>query len=398
MKRLLLIALVLFCLPADLWQAGVAPVLAAPPYSGNGPTYSMMTWWFNTTDPADTFWFPGQEVQDVSSGGDSINIPITTGMDLLPYNYIGIEVAIIVPDTTLNDSLLTSLWTSYYGHGDSVIEAVAYTQITNGALFDTCIDFPDCPKAIKWTCIRDTTESPEYWWQRYLWVRLITYMTAAFRTDTTFTGEADTDGDLWAADGDSLLDWNSIGADGYFWDMLVEAEYDSFVYVHGKDSLFAVAMDAMAIAESPGTIDSVTFSVAYCESVVTVAEDSLRLGIAFGDSTGHHYDSLDIGLGGSGVLWATQQALDSSLSASTDPRAKDTVEFTFTTDPHGNVWTRTSLDSCILIFDPVHVDTSAGDDEVLGFLYIYRTFATVYHSRTELFPKVKGRVTVYLKE
>lgn len=158
-------------------------------------------------------------------------------------------------------------------------------------------------------------------------------------------------------------------------------------------------MNEMAIAESPGTIDSLTFAIAYCESIVVLAADTLRLGIAFGDSTGHHYDSLDIGVGGSGVLWSTQFPLDSSLSVTTDPRAKDTVYFTFTTDPHGNPWTRTTLDSCILIIDPVHVDTSAADaDAIPGFLYIYDLWATVYHSRTELFPTMRYRATVYLKD
>lgn len=385
MKRFLVFLVVL---------ALASPVLGQDdPYESEQADHgAYMVYWGTTTDPSDTFWHPGHEVRDVSSGGDSVNIPNTVGINLLNYGYLGIEVAIIAGDTTLNDSLLVDIWTGYYGHVDSLISGAAYTTITNGALFDTCIDFPDCPKAIKWVCLRDTSESPEYWWQRYAWLRLRTHMTTIFATDTTFTGA--TDGDTWSAAGDSLADWNTQNADGMFWTVMNEASWDSFVYVQGKDSTFVLAMNTMTAAHNPGTFDSVTFAVAYWESLTTVAEDTLRLGIAFGDTTGHHYDSLDIGVGGSGVLWATQQALDSTGTA----ELRDTVYFTFTTDPHGNTWTRTSLDSCLVVFDPVHVDTVTGDNGTKGILCLYRFWSTTYHSRTELFPSLKYRATIWLKE
>ena len=359
-------------------------VSAIDPYSGRqGDGWATWTYFGQFTDPIDTLWHPGIVPND--------SIPNVHGIDLAPYSFMGIEVAIITPDTTLNDSLLVDLWTGYYGHLDSLISGAAYTTITNGCLFDTCIDFPDCPKAIKWVCLRDTTESPEYWWQGYAWLRLRTSMTTVFATDTTFTGA--TDGDCYSAAGDSLADWNTTNADGIFWKMFtVAADYDSFAFVTGKDSLLVLAMNSMTAAESPGTIDSVVFAVAYWESLTVIAEDTLRLGVVFGDTSKHHYDSLDAGYGGSGVLWATQQCLDSTGTA----ELRDTVYFTFTTDPRGNAWTRTTLDSCLVIFDPVHIDTAAAG--TAGILCVYGFWATTYHSRTELFPTMKYRATVWLKE
>jgi len=343
------------------------------------------------TDPTDTVWLPGHEVLNYLDA-DSVNDPNVWGINLTQYRYFGFEVVPIQGDTTLNDSLLVDVWTGYYGDRDSLIAVVAATQITNGTIFDTCTDFPDCPKAIKWVALVDTTESPEYWFQKYAWLRLRTTITTAFATDTTFAGA--TNGDTWAAAGDSLRDWNTQNADGMFWTVMNEASWDSFVYVQGKDSLFVLAMNTMSAAENPGTIDSVTFAVAYWESLATVAEDTLRLGIAFGDTTDHHYDSLDIGVAGSGVLWGSQQCLDSTCTA----EQRDTVYFTFTTDPYGDAWTRTSLDSCLVIFDPVHVDTLTGNNGTAGILCIYKFWSTTYHSRTELFPELKYRATVWLKE
>ena len=225
------------------------------------------------TAPNDTFWIPGHTVLSYLDA-DSTNDPNVWGINLSQHRLLGVEVIIIQPDTTLNDSLLVDLWTGYYGHKDSLILAAAATQITDGTLFDTCITFPTCPKARHWYFLSDSTESPEYWWQRYAWLRLRTHMTEIFRTDTTFTGAPD--GDVWAADGDSLYDWNTTNADGIFYKMFTTAvDYDSFAYVHGKDSLLAIAMNEMAIAESPGTIDSLTFAIAYCESIVVLAADTL---------------------------------------------------------------------------------------------------------------------------
>lgn len=139
------------------------------------------------TAPNDTFWIPGHTVLSYLDA-DSTNDPNVWGINLSQHRLLGVEVIIIQPDTTLNDSLLVDLWTGYYGHKDSLILAAAATQITDGTLFDTCITFPTCPKARHWYFLSDSTESPEYWWQRYAWLRLRTHMTEIFRTDTTFTG------------------------------------------------------------------------------------------------------------------------------------------------------------------------------------------------------------------
>lgn len=385
MKRLLLIAFLLF------WMAPVA-ALAQAPYAGNGPTYSMMTWWFSTTDPIDTLWFPGVEVADVSTPGvDSVNIPIVWGIDLLPYNYLGIEVAIITPDTTLNDSLLVSLWTGYYGHADSILSAVAVTQIRDGTLFDTCITFPSCPRAIKWTCLRDTAETTEYPWQRYFWLRLITHITTIFATDTVMTNTVEAN-DLWqAADGDSLVDWWATGGDDSWESEIDEAigstDFDDFISVSVKDSLMVMGISA-PIAESPGTIDSFVFTVVVKESLETVDSDTLRLGIVFGDSSLHYFWKLGT------PIWAPQLPVVSYF----EDAGHDTVSYTFTTDPYGNAWTRTSLDSAFVVFDPVYVDTVTGDNGTLGMMKLVQFWAKTYHSRTELFPEVKGRVTTYLKQ
>lgn len=385
MKRVLGIwglGLVILVVSCGLWTANC---LAVDPYRGEwGEFGSHWSYFGEISDPTDTLWIPGLGLND--------SIPNIRGINLTQYRYLGFEVAIIQSDTTLTDSLLVDLWTGYYGHVDSVIAAVAVGDITDGVLYDTCTDFPDCPKAIKWVVLADTTEDPAFWFQKYAWLRLWTHVNSDNETDTTFTGA--TDGDTWSAAGDSLADWNTQNADGMFWTVLNEASWDSFVYVQGKDSLFAISLNEMSAAQSPGTIDSVTFAVAYWESLATVAEDTLRLGIAFGDTSQHHYDSLDIGVKGSGVLWATQQALDSTGTA----ELRDTVYFTFTTDPHGNAWTRTTLDSCLVVFDPVHVDTVTGDNGTLGILCVYRFWSTTYHSRTELFPSLRYRATIWLKK
>lgn len=365
---------------------------AIDPYVGEqGERGATFSYFGTVTDPTDTIWHPGHEVLNYLYA-DSVNVPNVWGINLTQYKYLGFEVVMLQADTTLNDTLLVDVWTGYYGHLDSLISAVAYTEITDGLIFDTCITPPECPIAKKWVILADTSESPDFWFQKYAWLRLRTHMATIFATDTTFTGA--TDGDTWSEAGDSLADWNTTNAADIFWKMFtVSANYDSFAYVQGKDSLFALSLNTMTATESPGTIDSVTFAVAYWESLTTVAEDTLRLGIAFGDTSLHHYDSLDTPAnGGSGVLWSTQQALDSSGTA----EQRDTVYFTFTTDPYGNTWTRTSLDSCIVIFDPVHVDTTGAGTE--GILCVYRFWSTTYHSRTELFPALKYRATVYLKE
>lgn len=384
LKKLLLIALLLF------W---VTPVLAQPPHSGNGPTYNMMTWWFNTTDPADTFWFPGVEVADVSTPGiDSVNIPITWGIDLLPYNYLGIEVAIITGDTTLNDTLAVDIYTGYYGDADSVILAVSLDSINYGGIFDTCINFPDCNKATKWVDLREHTYAAgatPSWFQRYVWLRLRTRMTEIFRTDTTFTSTVEAN-DLWqAADGDSLVDWWATGGDDSWESEIDEAigstDFDDFISVSVKDSLMVMGI-SVPIAESPGTIDSLVFTVVVKESLETTDPDLLRLGVVFGDSSLHYFWKLGT------PIWATQQEVTSYFESA----GHDTLSYLFTTDPYGDPWTRTTLDSAFVVFDPVYVDTV--DAGTPGMMKLVQFWAKTYHSRTELFPELKGRVTVYLKE
>lgn len=381
MKRCLAILTVL---AVSCWLSAVSCLAVDDPYVGEqGQTGAYMSYFGEVTDPIDTIWHPGSGVTD--------SIPSIWGINLTQYKYFGIEVTTIQADTTLNDSLLVDVWTGYYGHLDSLISAVAYTEITDGALFDTCGTFPSCPKAIKWMTVTDTTESPAFWFQKYIWVRLRTFITTIFATDTTFTGAPD--GQTWSAAGDSLIDWNTTNAATIFWKMFtVATDYDSFAYITGKDSTLVLPMNTMTTTENPGTIDSVTFAVAYWESLTVIAEDTLRLGIAFGDSSDHHLDSLDSETAGSGILWATQQSLDSTGTA----ELRDTVYFTFTTDPYGNAWTRTTLDSCLVIFDPVHVDTNSSG--TAGILCVYGFWATTYHSRTELYPSLKYRVNIWLKE
>lgn len=331
--------------------------------------------------PLDTLWLPGLGTYD--------SIPATRGINLTQYEWLGFEVVLVQADTTLNDSVEVSLWTGDWGSVDSLIEAVAATQITNGGLFDTCGTFPNCLRATHWFCLRDTAETREYPFQRYAWLRLRNYMTTIFATDTTFEGTPNEE-----LTGDSLNQWLTTNADDLMHTVLYEADFDSFVYVSTKDSLFAVAFDEMSCAESPGRIDSVTFAIAYCESIVVLIGDSLAVGIAFGDVAGSYWD-FDEGAG-SGILWSATQFLDSSLSASTNPRAKDTVYFTFATDPYGNAWTRSTLDSTTVFVDPIYIGVTGGAAK--GWLYIYLMWATTYHSRTDLYPNAKYRATIWLKE
>jgi len=383
MKRILvfLVALAVSC--------GLAVDCKAQYMGEQGEHGAYMVYFGTTTDPIDTFWHPGHEVRDVSSGGDSVNIPNITGINLTQYSYLGIEVTTIQADTTLNDSLLVDLWTGYYGHVDSLIATVAATQITNGTLFDTCIDFPDCPKAIKWVALVDTTESPEYWWQKYAWLRLRTHMTTIFATDTTMTNTVA--GDCYATLGDSLRDWWATNGDDSWETEIDEAigstDWDDFVSVSAKDSLLVLGLDG-PIAESPGTIDSLVFTVVVKESLNTVFSDTLRLGIVFGDTTEQQFYKLGT------PSWATQRAV-AKYAGST---GHDTVTYCFATNPYGNTWTRTTLDSVLVIFDPVHVDTLTGNNGTLGMMKLVQFWAKTYHSRTELFPALKYRATIWLKE
>lgn len=384
MKRFLLFLVIL---------ALAVPVFGQQyPYQGEqGEVGSYMVYWGATTDPTDTFWYPGEEVQDVSSGGDSVNIPLIVGWNLTQYKYLGIEVAIIEGDTTLNDSLLVDLWTGYYGHEDSLILTVAHTQITNGAIFDTCIDFPDCNKAVKWVTLVDTTESPEYWWQKYAWMRIRPSITAAFVTDTVMTNTVEAN-DLWqAADGDSLVDWWATNGDDSWTTEIDEAigstDFTDFISVSVKDSLMVMGI-SVPIAENPGTIDSLVFTVVVKESLETVNSDTLRLGIVFGDTSLHYFWKLGT------PIWATQLPVVSYF----EDAGHDTCSYLFTTDPYGNPWTRTSLDSAFVVFDPVHVDTVTGNNGTLGMMKLVQFWAKTYHSRTELFPELKWRVAVKLKE
>ncbi len=373
MKKLLLFLAVM---------ALALPVFAERPYSENGANYYVNSWWFGPiTDPTDTFWVPGLEVQDVSSGGDSVCIPNILGIDLAPYKYLYVEVAVTQADTTHNDSLLFDIYTGYYGDFDSLRAVVPSDSIPSiiATLGTT---------AHEWFALMDLADANTYFFQKSVWLRIRPYFNSAFYTDTTYTGAPAAN--LWSAAGDSLVDWYTANADGLFWTQMNEADWDSFIWVGHKDSTVAMSMGTMAAAQNPGIIDSVEFNVAYWDSTKTIHADTIRLGIAFGDSTLHHYDSLDV------VLWSNPFALDSSVSTVTTPRPRDTVTVCFPTDPRGNTWTRTTLDSTIIVLDPVHVDTtSAGDN---GLICVYRLWSTTYHNRGELFPGVRGRVTVYLKD
>ena len=389
MKRFLVFLGVL-AVSCGLWTVDV---FAIDPYQGEQGQYgACWTYFGQTTDPTDTMWLPGHDVLNYLSA-DSTNDPEIWGINLTQYKYLGFEVTTIQADTTLNDSLLVDLWTGYYGHKDSLIAAVAVADITNGTIFDTCTTFPDCPKAIKWVCLADTTEDPPFWLQKYAWLRLRTHITTVFATDSTMTNTVEKD--TYAAAGDSMRDWWATNGNDSWETEIDEAigatDWADFVCVSGKDSLLVCALDG-PIAENPGTIDSVVFTVIVKESLDVVSTDTLRLGIAFGDTSEHHFDSLNVGASGSGAIWATQQTVTEYPAAT----SHDTITYCFTTDPYGNAWTRTTLDSILVIFDPVYVDTVAAG--TAGLLKLVQFWAKTYHSRTELFPTLKYRATVWLKE
>lgn len=197
--------------------------------------------------------------------------------------------------------------------------------------------------------------------------------------------------DLWSVLGDGFRDWFATNANDSWESEIDEAigatDFDDYICVSGKDST-AVMGISVPIAESPGTIDSFVFTVVVKESLNTVVSDTLKLGIVFGDSALHELDKLGT------PVYATQLPVTKYPSSA----EYDTCSYTFTTDPYGNAWTRTSLDSCFVIFYPVHVDTLTGDNGTKGLMKLVQFWAKTYHSRTELFPELKGRVTVYLKE
>jgi hypothetical protein len=372
-------ALVYLALVLALMSYAFAQEAHHSPYvAQRGDGWAVWHYFGQITDPTDTVWHPGIVPND--------SVPGVWGIDLSPYKYFGFEFDILQADTTHIDSLLVDIWTGYYGAIGSVTVAIPTDSITNSILVDSAAT---APLVRRYVLIADTAITCPFWFQKYAWGRIRSYVNSDNETDTTFAGA--TEGDLWSEAGDSLIDWNTTNADGIFWKMFTTtASWDSFAYITGKDSLLALSMNKMAAATNPGVIDSVVFGVALWESLTVVAPDTLRLGIAFGDSTEHHYDSLDIGVKGSGVLWATQQAVTSAAEA------RDTLEFTFTTDPYGNPWTRTTLDSCILILDPVHIDTTSAG--AAATLCIYDILPVTYHNRSNLFPAVKYRMTFWLKE
>lgn len=337
------------------------------PEVGRGRVY---VWYQETNLPNDTLWHPGYGIDDAT--------PSIWGINLTDFRFLGAEIAILQEDTVLLDTIRASWHTGFYGHKDSVASAYAFVVIA---------DTTNCPDAKKWIPLVDSSSA--YWFERYAWLRLIFSTTNT--TDTTDYNVSEKT--LWAAAGDSLRDWNFFNGTHYspskdslylgIDELPGATNWNDWIYVKGKDSLVAFAMQASQVATSPGIIDSVVLTLVVSESLDVVASDTLRVGIAFGDSSLHHYDSL------SAVSWGTNQVI-------LDNNANDTLGWTFTLTPRSLAWTRTTLDSMIVIFDPVHVDTTTAGAK--GILQIVQMWVAAYHDRSYLVPTVKYRVTCFLKE
>jgi hypothetical protein len=337
------------------------------------------------TDPSDTFFIPGYEVQSYSNT-DSVNRPNIWGIDISQHRWLGIEVVPIQPDTTLNDSIHVDVFTGNYGNIDSFVCIVPPDSIPYGTIFDTCLAYPDCPRTSKWF---NTVDSAcVYWFQRYVWLRVRTAITTAFATDTVVTNISP-EKDVFAV-GDSIHGWTATNGDDSWETEIDEAQgsidWDDYVSVVVKDSFLVISMDQTEIEENPGTIDSLVFFVVCMESLNVITADSIRAGAMFGDTSKHYF-----GLIGEPVWGATQVPAEEGAAGT-----YDTLTFSLPLTPRGTKWTRSNLDSTLMVLQSVFIDTVAAG--TAGMIKVPQVWARTYHSRTELFPALKYRATVYLKE
>lgn len=371
MKRFL----ILFALLALL----VSSASAVTPYDNSENSFV----YFGTIPLAnDTVWHPGIRAND--------GWPAMRGICLDGYAHLGYEFQLLRVDSTLIDSILVDLYTGHIGGVvDSMTLLIPADSIPNGVFADAAASDAS---AKKWIPLIDS--SGVYWFQRYVWWGIRALSGAGAEGDTTLAGVPDQDialGDSDPSSGSGIHDWFATNGDDS-WETEVDGTFDSAVYVValGSDSTFCMFETPLPVPVSPGTFDSVVYTV-YCRvnaDVVTAC--SLRMGIAVGDTQYYDVDSLTDGYGAA-VVWSAAQVVP-------DAYAFGYLRFKFTTDPRSRAWERSWLanDSVIVILDACHIDTVAAGTN--GPVRVYTVADTLYAARSAFTPTYQYRLGVWLKE
>jgi len=309
-----------------------------------------------TSLPNDTIWIPGEDVNDTLGG--IWGQPFSVGKDLTHYNYVGYNFHLIQADSVLVDIITPSVYTGYYGSTDSI------TQVYNGATTeDSTADALDLHRMFK--IVPSTDSNSTYWFDKYAWARIIVSTISVSDTIDTNTvdkglwsmrGSKDTINttvaSIYGTAGDSVNDWNPIPAAAYYQAMntyrvLADSKESTYVYVRGKDTLSVFSTDGITTSGFHGNpaFDSLVIRATVTESLTVITADSIRVGVAIGDSASRHLSTMT-------VVWGATRAIAGAA-------AYQNWTWTFTTNQRGVAWTVGTIDSLMLVIDAVHMDTVA---------------------------------------
>ena len=333
-------------------------LLSVPSQGGwFGPTGKKVTWYGKFTHASDTAFYP-----------DGTHL-----LDFTEYNWWGYELEILVPDTTLPDSVGITIFTGHDNTGwtSDSLDSMVYSVIE---------DHTAGTKGNLWYSLHDTATGAVFLGGG---VTIRINISCLDTTDTSTVGGTDP----WGAAGDSIRDWNTTngGWESEIDEAIGATDLADFIYVKGKDSLQVLCTDNPFNADVYN-FDSIMIGIIVAESLDVIAMDTIRMGIGYGDTIKHHFDSLT-------VVWGVQQALTAEDGAA---NGLDTLIWSFVTDPRGNVWQKANLDSLLVVFDPVHVDsTSAG---AAGALVVYHLWLFYEANRDTLNPPLEYRLTQWLKQ
>lgn len=322
---------------------------------------------FTPTYWQDTTWFPA-----------STQFPL----EMANYKTCEIRFSLLDPDTLVADTFHLALYTGHYRNVDSA-------RLWHALQNDTPVAGDDS-STVTWRYIWPDSAAPD----KYVWLRALHNrgFVAGYSIDadtvlpeqdvwTNVKGDSVLDwnttsqnsetktvaanGDLWSAAGDSLADWNATSGtrESCIDEGIASLDTADYIYVVGGDT---TCMNALEDHTTGIFGDSLIFTIVAGRESTTVAACTLGIALALGDSTLHHYDSVTVG---------TQQNF--ALNA-----VVDTITVVFRVDPHGDPIDSMAIDSLWVVFDAVHVDTTADGGAAQLNVYLldvaYKTEGTFY--------------------